>query len=475
MLMCLMHPKRENAKMGELNERYADVVEQLDGWIKSYIKEICSGFEPNVMKLYVENTFEDLSAESGFEKYNMGYISSEMKWGFFVNKSVKKESLITLIDIFLEILKEKIPSSVALDEVSNILDYLRKGSRDLYLYKKRFFEKISDGKLIRDYVNRVMSELPDKEIFIQLSALNYENRVTHAHLAFKRGFSQVFSDDSIIFDNAMEFEIEKIRLIRKLMEISGETYGLVIEKKSDTEWGIKGASRLEELKDTYQIEITGHSVWKLKHNEEELFEYKEGIYKLPPVGTDENVYDEEYKKLNQIINDEKKREKIKSVIDKIRKNASHGTGMILIEEPIPKSGERSFLEKEIDRLVGFGKGYAIKEHSLDLCNVADQLLKGITAIDGAVFCNFDLQCKAIGVIVDGQTVKKGNPERGARYNSLTNYVQWLNSKEKNANVNCMAVVISEDGPINIEISMPNPKEVSDMSGVASRAEEQGEN
>ena len=46
--------------MGELNERYADVVEQLDGWIKSYIKEICSGFEPSVMKLYVENTFEDL-------------------------------------------------------------------------------------------------------------------------------------------------------------------------------------------------------------------------------------------------------------------------------------------------------------------------------------------------------------------------------------------------------------------------------
>lgn len=431
--------------MGELNERYADVVEQLDGWIKSYIKEICSGFEPNVMKLYVENTFEDLSAESGFEKYNMGYISSEMKWGFFVNKSEKKESLITLIDIFLEILKEKIPSSVALDEVSNILDYLR--SRDFYLYKKRFFEKISDGKLIQDYVNRVMSELPDKEIFIQLSALNYENRVTHAHLAFKREFSLVSSDDSIIFDNAMEFEIEKIRLIRKLMEISGETYGLVVEKKSDTEWEIKGARRLEELKDTYQIEITGHSVWKLKHNEEELFEYKEGIYKLPPVGTDENVYDEEYKKLEQIINDEKKREKIKSVIDKIRKNASHGTGMILIEEPIPKSGERSFLEKEIDRLVGFGKAYAIKEHSLDLCNVADQLLKGITAI---------------GVIVDGQTVKKGNPERGARYNSLTNYVQWLNSKQKDANVNCMAVVISEDGPIDIEISMPNTKEVSDI-------------
>ncbi len=39
----------------------------------------------------------------------------------------------------------------------------------------------------------------------------------------------------------------------------------------------------------------------------------------------------------------------------------------------------------------------------------------------------------------------------------------------------MAVVISEDGPIDIEISMPNPKEVSDMSGTTSLAEEQGEN
>ena len=79
----------------------------------------------------------------------------------------------------------------------------------------------------------------------------------------------------------------------------------------------------------------------------------------------------------------------RGICDKIRKNASHGTGMILIEEPIPKSGERSFLEKEIDRLVGFGKGYAIKEHSLDLFRIKDKLLKGITAIDGAVFCNFD--------------------------------------------------------------------------------------
>lgn len=456
--------------MGELNEKYACIVEQLDEWIKSYMKEICSGFEPNVMKLYVENNSESLIAETGFEKYNTGRDSSEMQWGFLVNTSMKKKSLITLIDIFLEILEEKISSLVALDEVSNILDYLKEGNNDLY--KERFFEKISDGKLIKNYVDRVMSDLPDKEIFIQLSALNYENRVTHAHLAFRIESSiQLSDDDGIIFDRAMEFEIEKIRLIRKLMEISGETYGLVVEKNSDSEWSIRGARQLKELKNTYQVEITGHSVWKLKHNDEELFEYKEGIYKLPPVGTDENEYDEEYKKLDQIISDEEKRKKVRLVIDKIRKNASHGTGMVFIEEPITESEEKSFLEKEIDRLARFGKAYAITKHSLDLYNVVDEMLKGITAIDGAVFCNFDLQCKAIGVIVDGQTVKVGNPGRGARYNSLTNYVQGLNGKERNANVNCMAVVISEDGPINIEINIPNLNEISDMLDITSSEEE----
>lgn len=68
--------------------------------------------------------------------------------------------------------------------------------------------------------------------------------------------------------------------------------------------------------------------------------------------------------------------------------------------------------------------------------------------------NFNLECKAIGVIVDGETVKAGDPGRGARYNSLTNYVRWLNSENRNANVNCMAVVISEDGTLDIEISKP---------------------
>ena len=426
--------------MGELNEKYAGTIKQLDEWIKSYIQKICINFDPDVMKLYVE---EDST--------------SKLQWRFSVKESSKRKSLTTLMKIFSEILEEKIPSFVALDEIANILSYAEGKNRDFYEgLKRNLFEKIADGKLIRDYVHEVMKEIPEKEIFIQLSAMNYEKRVTHTHLVFGMDFfTEKSENDSIIFDKAMKFEIEKIRLIRKLMEISRETYGLVVEKKSDSDWYIKGAIQLSKLKDAYQVEIAGHSVWKLKYGEEELFEYKEGIYTLPPIGTAKDAYDEEYRNLEKVISDEGKRENIKTIISKIRKIASHGTGMIFIEEVEPKSNEESFLKKEIDRLAKVGKAYAIMEHSLKLSgDTSDEVLKGITAVDGAVFCNFNAECKAFGVIVDGETVKKGDPGRGAKYNSLTNYVKWLNSDKRNANVKCIAVVMSEDGPLNIEVSVP---------------------
>ena len=84
------------------------------------------------------------------------------------------------------------------------------------------------------------------------------------------------------------------------------------------------------------------------------------------------------------------------------------------------------------------------------------IIKQITAIDGAVMCDFDGICYAIGVILDGMAVgiqekkaRKGNaysqePEdisRGARYNSAIRY--------KNANPCSIICIVSEDGDVNI--------------------------
>ena len=50
-------------------------------------------------------------------------------------------------------------------------------------------------------------------------------------------------------------------------------------------------------------------------------------------------------------------------------------------------------------------------------------------------------CYAIGVILDGIATAKGNSERGSRYNSAIRYVE--------NNGNCVAIIISEDGMVNL--------------------------
>jgi DNA integrity scanning protein DisA with diadenylate cyclase activity len=70
-----------------------------------------------------------------------------------------------------------------------------------------------------------------------------------------------------------------------------------------------------------------------------------------------------------------------------------------------------------------------------------ELLYLVITIDGAVLMTPDAICHGIGVILDGRATPKGTPSRGSRYNSGVRYVE----QEKD----CVAVVVSEDGMIDI--------------------------
>ena len=72
------------------------------------------------------------------------------------------------------------------------------------------------------------------------------------------------------------------------------------------------------------------------------------------------------------------------------------------------------------------------------------IIKQLTAIDGAVLCDFGGNCYAIGVILDGQTVDNESAEtieRGARFNSAIRY--------KNAFPCSVICIVSEDGYVNV--------------------------
>ena len=75
-----------------------------------------------------------------------------------------------------------------------------------------------------------------------------------------------------------------------------------------------------------------------------------------------------------------------------------------------------------------------------------EVVRTITAIDGAVLLSPDGTCHAIGVILDGLSTASGNPMRGSRYNSAVRYVE---TSRRQFGYVAYAVVVSEDGMIDL--------------------------
>jgi hypothetical protein len=92
--------------------------------------------------------------------------------------------------------------------------------------------------------------------------------------------------------------------------------------------------------------------------------------------------------------------------------------------------------------------------------VTPALMRLITAIDGAVLIDTSNRCHAIGAILDGLATEAGDPARGARYNSAIRYVD----SSLHA---CLAIVVSEDGMINVVSPRPESRPAAATSPAAS--------
>ena len=83
------------------------------------------------------------------------------------------------------------------------------------------------------------------------------------------------------------------------------------------------------------------------------------------------------------------------------------------------------------------------------CNkkIGINLIEHITCIDGTTFIDLKGNIVGIGMILDGETSDKCqiNNSRGSRYNSAIKYTYARSEKKEK----CIAVVISEDGDVNI--------------------------
>lgn len=381
----------------------------------------------------------------------------ELAW-IWIGDTVK-ESLRLILKIFTNELEYRITDMLYLERIwelsqeseGTVQERIKElKENNTYQY---FFGNLMDKEwLNREYVKLSLHEhgLPEWKIFLEISASFYEKRTISTCIYFLEKDEEIQKQYKPQFDIRKRsgqigvLETANLRTIRKVMELSGAEHGLVVRKP---EYIFEGIVDKTDSAEWISIEFEGHLVWRLKKGKETIFEYCEGEFKLPELESKDDS-ESELDKLREFPCTETEKDKINQVVRNIKARSGHGTSIVFMDS--------ATLAEEVERLGDYNRAYQVEE--FDLLDLSGGL-PGILGIDGAILAGMDCRCCVIGAIVDGETKIKGRSDRGARYNSLVNYVHVVKEREmkkkeigeRMEEVFCCAVIISEDETIDIEI------------------------
>lgn len=314
--------------------------------------------------------------------------------------------------------------------------------------ERLFFGRLLERKWLLDsYVQAVISAngLPDQMNFIQISAMPYEGRAVRTRFFFSEKSIPPDIPGTMYFrherrSDLIQFNTRNMRPVRKLMEVSGAEAGLWIKLPECVIEGSVMRGSTAEQAASLCVVFEGALVWSIHKGGEDILTYREGRYIIPAVQPDVDKYADLGKLVGfgQNFGIPDGMDRLAEVIRRVASVCRHGTSMIFME----KRG----IAAEIDnRLARYRRAFKVTPFSL--AEAGEDVLQGITAIDGAVVSDLNGDCHAIGVIVDGQMVVEGDYGRGARYNSIKNYITGY--KVSHPKEICFAVVMSEDGMINV--------------------------
>lgn len=235
----------------------------------------------------------------------------------------------------------------------------------------------------------------------------------------------------IKFESNVSCSMQNVREIRKLLEMTDEENPLIVKKYEAVGIGTAGAGE-------YFIKFEGNGKWKLcRKDKGPLFTVEGNVCSfIRSIDTDDfrkkfihlfPSYANFFPQISKIV--------------EAAKEQKHGTSIIISDKA----------EEESTRLCKKKRAIRIQKYVFFDRSITDKaqekIIKKFTSIDGALIISPDGVCYAIGVILDGKAVENGDTGRGARYNSLNNYVSWA-KEEKDIKAISMAIVISEDQTID---------------------------
>ncbi|MFJ7746702.1 DNA integrity scanning protein DisA nucleotide-binding domain protein [Peribacillus sp. NPDC097295] len=216
--------------------------------------------------------------------------------------------------------------------------------------------------------------------------------------------------------------LKQHRTIRKLLEMTNDEVYLLSD--GDTVYGLGKLSNYDKATESiFIIKFVKHYLWQLVNMDEVLMEVEYGNPKLPIEKIDYDQFKDTFFRIFKDVSDENIQTVWSTIISASKQK--HGT-MVVIS---------SNAKEEATRLGN--QCLKINETIID-----SNLIEYVTSIDGAILINPNGECVALGVILDGVASNNGDMSRGARYNSAIRYLETQQN-------DCLIVVISEDGYINL--------------------------
>lgn len=232
---------------------------------------------------------------------------------------------------------------------------------------------------------------------------------------------------------------------RKMIEMAGAKTRQIDESKLhlvSNGYAIDGIGGLRDIEDEYDsynshvfiVKFKGYYKWELWHKDGRIMmQVINGVPSLPHDRIGEDKFRDHVRRtFTEFLPDE---DALWNIVETAVKQ-KHGT-MIVISSAAAEEGERLAEQSTVFR-----------EPVKLIDDLLHETLLMLTSIDGALLVDPLGTCYAAGVILDGNAIKgKGTSSRGARYNSAIRYV--YGAEKSTDKCECLAVVISKDGTINM--------------------------
>ncbi|EEL60381.1 DNA integrity scanning protein DisA nucleotide-binding domain protein [Bacillus toyonensis] len=378
----------------------------------------------NAMNKVLDEAYEEqkLSFHISMPKNIYGY------WVFVILQLNKEsvESIPTLNDTKA---LERFPIMRSLTEAT-IFEFLRSCSNalqipdvgeELYVLGRNGSEFIRSGgeTFLRTLAIKFHGDVNLFEMFNLISSQYYEGGESNGKII-------ISNNDHPAINQTLKFsspiDLSNHKAIRKLLEMTNGDISLLANGNEVYGMGnILDHDSVDE--NLFIINFKRHFMWELSCRDSVLMvvEYREP--RLPKERMEKGLFSDHLIRTFSRINEND----IDLIWDAIlaATEQKHGTMVVITN----KAAE------EADRL----NGQCI---NIEPINLTAEVMRLVTAIDGAVLLDPNGKCHALGVILDGLATDKGDSARGARYNSALRYIDSQDNE-------CLIVVVSEDGDINL--------------------------